>query len=72
MDPISVLSKVVSLLPDVIMEMDVIELDHALSHEQLPGARGVAHFLFLVEQVEHVLHVDERLLDHSGNKGIRL
>ena len=45
-----------------VAEADVPELDLAGGGEQVWGAGLVAHLGLLVQQVQHILHVDETLL----------
>ena len=47
-----------------VVEADPSELNLSLAYRQRGGVGGVLHLLLHPEEVKHVLHVDERLLDH--------
>ena len=48
-----------------VVEAHVVELNHSFGHIQVQSNGTVLDFLFLGQQIEHVFHVNESLLNHS-------
>ena len=49
----------------IVVEGDVDEFNHSFGHMQGLCVGHVLHLLVFIQQLKHILHVNERLLDHS-------